>query len=69
MSLSKIFKNKRELTFFATGILMFLIVLGVLFYSFRFLIKKLNQSLGAVSPSLEESLQFNVESIKNLQKQ
>ena len=55
------FKNKRELTFFAIGILMLLIVVSYPGYAINFLFKKINDALAGEKISQLNGLRFQLE--------
>lgn len=55
------FKNKRELTFLAIGILMLLIVAGYSGYAINFLFKKINMALAGREGAQLNNLRFHFE--------
>ncbi|TSC95741.1 MAG: hypothetical protein Athens071426_424 [Parcubacteria group bacterium Athens0714_26] len=61
------FKNKRELTFFVLGILMFLLVLGGLFYSISFLTSTLRKGLDSGTKNYGGgAIKFDIDKAKSL---
>lgn len=62
------FKNKRELTFFAIGILMLVLVLWLLISSISFLAGELNSNLSSEKIGVSAGIKFNIEKVKDIKK-
>ncbi len=59
-------KNKMELAFLGTGILLFLIVVGYTVYSIQFLVKKIDSATSEKINEAKTKTRFNVEDAKKL---
>ncbi|MEE8131835.1 MAG: hypothetical protein V3T98_02210 [Candidatus Paceibacterota bacterium] len=59
-------KNKKELIFIVSGVLMLLIVVAFFAYSINFLVRNLNAALGADSITKTPITKFNIDGLKNL---
>ncbi len=59
-------KNKREILFIASGVLLLLTTIGFIIYSVNFLIKNTRSALSQESISVREITKFNFEGLEKL---